>query len=100
MIAKCEIISFISNAEIDAYVLSESSLFVSKRRMILKTCGTTTPLSCIERIIWLVQTYTTYDMIEDAYYSRKNFKRPDLQLFPYKTFDQEVIWFSYRLAGP
>ena len=90
MIAKCEIISFISNAEIDAYVLSESSLFVSKRRMILKTCGTTTPLSCIERIIWLVQTYTSYDMIEDAYYSRKNFKRPDLQMFPHKAFEQEV----------
>jgi len=90
MIAKCEIISFMNNSEIDAYVLSESSLFVSKRRLILKTCGTTTPLSCIERIIWLVQKYTTYDMIEDAYYSRKNFKRPELQMFPHKTFEQEV----------
>ena len=90
MIAKCEIISFMSNAEIDAYILSESSLFVSKRRMILKTCGTTTPLSCIERIISLVRTYTTYDMIEDAYYSRKNFKRPELQMFPHKAFDLEV----------
>ena len=90
MIAKCEIISFMNNSEIDAYVLSESSLFVSKRRLILKTCGTTTPLSCMERIIWLVQKYTTYDMIEDAYYSRKNFKRPELQMFPHKTFEQEV----------
>jgi len=100
LIAKCEIISFMSNAEIDAYVLSESSLFVSKRRIILKTCGTTTPLNCIERIVWLVQTYTAYDMIEDAYYSRKNFKRPELQYVPHRTFEQEVnILDKYFLDG-
>ena len=58
LLAKCEIISCMKNAEIDAYVLSESSLFISKRRMILKTCGTTTPLDCIERIIDLVREYT------------------------------------------
>lgn len=58
--------------------------------MILKTCGTTTPLNCIERILWLVQTYTSYDMIEDAYYSRKNFKRPELQLYPHRSFENEV----------
>ena len=46
------------NSEIDAYVLSESSLFIAKRRMILKTCGTTTPLDCIERIIDLVREFT------------------------------------------
>ena len=89
-LAKCEIISSCSNAEIDAYVLSESSLFVSRRRMILKTCGTTTPLDCIERIIWLVQKYTQYDMIEDIFYSRKNFKRPTLQHKQHKTFENEV----------
>ena len=58
--------------------------------MILKTCGTTTPLNCLERILWLVQTYTCYDMIEDAYYSRKNFKRPELQLYPHRSFENEV----------
>ena len=58
LLAKCEIISCMKNSEIDAYVLSESSLFISKRRMILKTCGTTTPLDCIERIIDLVREFT------------------------------------------
>ena len=89
-LAKCEIISSMTNSEIDAYVLSESSLFVSKRRIILKTCGTTTPLDCIERIIWLVQKYTQYDMVEDIYYSRKNFKRPFLQHKQHKSFENEV----------
>ena len=69
-------------------------------RIILKTCGTTTPLNCIERIVWLVQTYTAYDMIEDAYYSRKNFKRPELQYVPHRTFEQEVnILDKYFLDG-
>ena len=86
----CSIVSTTRNSQVDAYVLSESSMFISKRRFILKTCGTTTPLNCLERILWLVQTYTCYDMIEDAYYSRKNFKRPELQLYPHRSFENEV----------
>ena len=57
-LAKCEIISSMTNSEISAYVLSESSLFVSRRRLILKTCGTTTPLDCIERLVGLVAEFT------------------------------------------
>jgi len=90
-IAQCEIISFMSNDHVDAYVLSESSMFLSKRRIVLKTCGTTTPLDCLEKMIWLVKKYTGYDMVEDVFYSRKNFQRPNLQLAGYRTFEQEVM---------
>ena len=47
---KCSIISATRNDQVDAYVLSESSMFVSQRRFILKTCGTTTPLQIIDDV--------------------------------------------------
>lgn len=89
-IVNCEIISFSKNDEIDAYVLSESSLFIAKRRFILKTCGTTTPLQCLKSLLLLVEQFAGFDQVEDIFYSRKNFKRPDLQKTEYRSFDQEV----------
>ena len=38
-------------------VCSESSMFISKNRFILKTCGSTTLLYAIEPLISLVQDY-------------------------------------------
>ena len=49
-IVDCSIVSTSKNSQLDAYVLSESSMFISKRRFILKTCGTTTPLDCIDNL--------------------------------------------------
>ncbi|XP_012270444.2 S-adenosylmethionine decarboxylase proenzyme isoform X2 [Orussus abietinus] len=89
-IVRCEIISFCSNDQVDAYVLSESSMFVSKRRLILKTCGTTTPLQCLEPLLHLVEQYTGFDEVEDLFYSRKNYKRPELQMPPHQAFEEEV----------
>lgn len=87
--AKCEIISFTRNANIDAYVLSESSMFVSRRRWILKTCGTTTPLACLQPLLRLAEQLG-FKGTSDVFYSRKNFVRPELQASPYRSFSEEV----------
>ncbi|KAJ4438647.1 hypothetical protein ANN_14594, partial [Periplaneta americana] len=69
---------------------SESSMFVARRRFILKTCGTTTPLQCLKPLMMLVEQYAGFDEVEDVFYSRKNFKRPDLQMRPHQAFEEEV----------
>jgi len=86
----CEIISTRKNCLVDSYVLSESSMFISKRRFILKTCGTTTPLACIPALAKLVLANTNFDTVEDIFYSRKNFLRPELQEEHHRHFDTEV----------
>jgi len=89
-IVRCEIISMTRNDTIDAYVLSESSMFVSKRRIILKTCGSTTPLLCLKSLLYLVRRYAGFDEVQDLFYSRKNYKRPELQQEPHRTFADEA----------
>lgn len=86
----CEVISRTRNSQVDAYILSESSMFVTKRRFILKTCGTTTTLECMHHLIKLAKEYSGFDVIEDIFYSRKNFGRPELQMKPYRRFEKEV----------
>lgn len=98
-IVHCEVISFTNNEQVDAYVLSESSMFVAQRRFILKTCGTTTPLQCLEPLLLLVEEYAGFDEVEDVFYSRKNFKRPDLQKNPHRSFDQEVALLDTFFEG-
>lgn len=69
---------------------SESSMFVSKRRFILKTCGTTTPLLCLKPLLLFAEQFAGFIDVENVFYSRKNFKRPELQMTPHQTFEQEV----------
>lgn len=91
---KCEIISFTHNDHIDAYVLSESSMFVSRRRWILKTCGTTTPLQCLKPLLQMAFEISGYSEIEELFYSRKNFKKPELQISPHRGFEEEVAFLD------
>ena len=39
-------------------------MFITKRRFILKTCGTTTPLECLKEMLNLAKKYTGFDAIE------------------------------------
>lgn len=89
-IARCKILHSKHNESIDSYVLSESSLFISDNRVILKTCGTTRLLAALPVIMQLAGTYAGLDQIQSVYYSRKNFLRPDLQHGLHKNFDAEV----------
>ncbi|XP_078256030.1 S-adenosylmethionine decarboxylase proenzyme isoform X4 [Rhinoraja longicauda] len=69
---------------------SESSMFVSKRRFILKTCGTTLLLQALEPLLDLAREYCGFDSIQDFFYSRKNFVKPAHQEYPHRNFQEEV----------
>ena len=60
----CKVLSSRHTRELDSYVLSESSLFISKQRIILKTCGTTTLLYAVKPILELARKYGGFDEIQ------------------------------------
>lgn len=85
----CTIIGTSNNSYFDAYVLSESSLFVYPYKVILKTCGTTTLLNSIEPLIQLALTHC--NLVADyVFFSRKNFRYPEKQLSPHTSIEEEV----------
>ncbi|VDM56605.1 unnamed protein product [Angiostrongylus costaricensis] len=63
--AKCKILHSAHTEYIDSYVLSESSLFITERRLILKTCGSTRLLAALPRIIQLAAVYGHLDQPEE-----------------------------------
>lgn len=89
-LARCEILSMRRTETLDGYVLSESSMFVFKNRVIMKTCGQTTLLNCIEPLLYLAREIGGYDEVLDVFYSRKNFMRPELQDKAHSSFDAEI----------
>lgn len=93
--ARCTILSLVSNQYLDAYVLSESSLFVYPYMLVLKTCGTTTLLRCIGTLIDLGRKLGLE--IDWVGYSRKNFNFPGDQAFPHQSFHQELDYlYAHR----
>lgn len=90
-LAECEIISEMHNESCDSYVLSESSLFVSDNRLILKTCGTTVPLNALDKIMICAKKYANQTELTNVFYSRKNFLRPSMQPEVHSSIDDECM---------
>eukprot|EP00586_Coscinodiscus_wailesii_P004160 CAMPEP_0172486678 /NCGR_PEP_ID=MMETSP1066-20121228/15344_1 /TAXON_ID=671091 /ORGANISM="Coscinodiscus wailesii, Strain CCMP2513" /LENGTH=420 /DNA_ID=CAMNT_0013252773 /DNA_START=214 /DNA_END=1476 /DNA_ORIENTATION=- len=90
--ARCTILSSIHNQYLDAYVLSESSLFVYPYMLVIKTCGTTTLLRCVATVLDLAKRCGLE--LDWVGYSRKNFNFPGDQCFPHQSFFQEMEYLG------
>lgn len=97
-LVKCTILTKKSNQEFDAYVLSESSLFVFPSKIILKTCGTTTLLCAIIDIIKVARECGLV-LIDDLWYSRRNYLEPHKQLEPHGSWKREVEFLDTVVNG-
>jgi len=95
--AQCCILHKKSNTYFDAYILSESSLFVFHNRIVMKTCGTTTLLRCVPSILSYVRLLGL-EFVR-VLYSRKNFTFPEAQHFPHGSFEDESSALDRVFAG-
>jgi len=95
--SSCTIISHMSNEFCDAYVLSESSLFVYPAKLMIKTCGTTTLLKIIPKLL----EYANFCQLEVEYvmYSRKNFLFPEKQVVPHLSWNHELEFLDKHFDG-
>jgi S-adenosylmethionine decarboxylase len=73
--ARAEVLSERSNAQVDGYLLSESSLFVFDQFVTMITCGRTTLVDAVERMLQRVDR----DAVSVLVYERKNEHFPQLQ---------------------
>ena len=76
--AACCIVSHRATQDFDAYVLSESSLFVYPERLMLKTCGTTQLLAAVPLLLELAQSLGMHACCTK--YSRASFLFPEKQV--------------------
>lgn len=94
----CKILSRKSSAAVDAYLLLELSLFVFPHKMILKTCGTTTTLKCLDLLFQSAQEFVSScispSLVHKVFYSRRLFMFPDKQLHVHRDWKLEVLWLN------
>jgi S-adenosylmethionine decarboxylase len=95
--AKCTIISTTQNEYFDAFVLSESSLFVYPFKLMIKTCGTTTLLSCVPKLLSIAKSLDL--SVEFVMFSRKNYLFPSKQKDIHNHWDKEVSYLNTIFDG-
>ena len=96
--AKCSILHSICNDNFDAYLLSESSLFVYKHKIVLKTCGRTSVLHILPHLLKICGNrllLIPYFVL----YSRSNLMFPNDQSGIYRNFNDEVGYLNNYFNG-
>lgn len=105
-LVKCEVLSIKSTEKMDAFLLSESSLFVCDHKITLKTCGTTTTLFCLEELFRIVEEELGWDMRakkeenvgkyhpHKVFYSRRCFMFPLKQRSIHKRWSDEIEYLN------
>ncbi|KAJ6430963.1 hypothetical protein OIU84_018468 [Salix udensis] len=86
---QCTVVSAVANQYFDAYVLSESSLFVYPTKIIIKTCGTTQLLKSIRPLIHHACNLGL--SLCSCRYTRGTFIFPKAQPSPHTSFKEEVL---------
>lgn len=112
-LVNCKVLSVVSSDHLDAYLLSESSMFVFPHKLILKTCGTTTLLSGLPKMLEIAAQSAGFPYNEwgrmngllaaatpyRVFYSRKNFLYPDKQRGPHRSWRDEVRFLDGMFIG-
>jgi S-adenosylmethionine decarboxylase len=97
--SRAEVISSIFTEHLDAYLLSESSLFVWEDRVLMITCGKTTLIDAVPEILKIIDR----NLIAFVFYERKSFMFPHEQPSDFEDDVARLVDFfpgkSYRL-GP
>ena len=87
-----EVISKIFTAHVDAYLLSESSLFVWDDRILMITCGKTSLINAVPEILCIVDKAK----VAFVFYERKSFMFPDEQP---SNFEDDVSCMLKHFSG-
>lgn len=112
-LVNCQVLSVIESEHVDAYLLSESSMFVFPHKVVLKTCGTTTLLLGLPRLLEIAALDAGFPHVVAqpangiaaaatpyrVFYSRKNFLYPDRQRGPHRSWREEVKYLDQRFQG-
>ncbi|PNY13263.1 S-adenosylmethionine decarboxylase proenzyme [Trifolium pratense] len=95
---QCTVVSAVGNSYFDAYVLSESSLFVYPTKIIIKTCGTTQLLKSIIPLIYFSNNHLNLTL-SSVSYTRGSFIFPNSQPFPHTSFNEEVSYLENTIPS-
>jgi S-adenosylmethionine decarboxylase len=90
--AEAVVLSTVANEHCDAYLLSESSLFVYDDRAVMITCGRTRLVGSVQRLLRRVPV----EGVESFIYERKNENFPHLQP---TTFEDDVAILKDLMPG-